>query len=60
MVKCPNCSSEMKVPNKQWKYNLFDVKSFECPKCNTKFRDYTKDGEHVFFLVFKDGKYRKG
>jgi DNA-directed RNA polymerase subunit RPC12/RpoP len=59
MVKCPKCKSEVNKPRKQWTYGYFDVMSYNCQGCGTKFREYTSRGKLRSVLMFKDGRYRK-
>jgi transposase-like protein len=56
MVKCPNCRREVAKHDKKWKYGKFCVDVFTCKNCNTKFREYTKNGKHSFTLMLKKGK----
>jgi len=59
MAKCPKYKSEVNKAGKQWTCSYFDVMSYNCQKCGTKFRKYTSHGELRFVLMFKDGRYRK-
>ena len=60
MVNCPKCGSDNTKPTKEWNYSVFRVKSFNCQKCETKFRDYTRKGKNTFTLVCnKKGFYTK-
>jgi hydrogenase maturation factor HypF (carbamoyltransferase family) len=56
MAKCPNCQSEVKNPDKTWKYGHFKVQAFSCKNCGTQFRDYSNKGEHCFTLKLERGK----
>jgi hypothetical protein len=55
MVKCPNCNKEVSKAKKSWFYGIFKVEVYSC-ECGTLFREYTKDGKHVFTLKLKKGK----
>ena len=58
MAKCPKCGKELNS-RKQWSYWVFKVEDYSCD-CGTKFRRYTKNGEHGFTLKLdKDGRFRK-
>jgi transcriptional regulator NrdR family protein len=61
MVKCPKCNTENTKPTKEWNYATFHVEKFDCSKCEAKFREYTKAGEHSFTLVSTNafGRYQK-
>jgi hypothetical protein len=55
MAKCPDCKKEVSKPMKSWSYGIFKVEAYSC-ECGTVFREYTKDGKHVFTLKHKKGK----
>ena len=59
MTKCPKCQTEQNKPDKIWNYKQYIAHFHVCPKCGTKFREYTVNGKHGFTLMLKDGKYRK-
>ena len=59
MLICPECRKELTKPNKTWKYSVFKAEFYVCGNCGAKIREYTKNGEHSFTLMLKDGKYRK-
>ncbi len=40
IIKCPTCKKEAKPTGKEWKQNVFEVKSFECIECKKKFKAY--------------------
>lgn len=56
MPKCPKCGKDAEQPQKAWKYSVYDVKSFNCPICETQFREYSKSGKHAFTLKHERGK----
>ena len=56
MAICPNCKTDNSKPEKQWNYGQFVVQAYNCKKCNTKFRDYSKDDKHAFSLKLEKGK----
>jgi len=56
MTSCPNCKKEVRVPKKKWAYGRFEVQSYECGCCKTKFREYVRDGKKVFALKQVKGK----
>jgi hypothetical protein len=60
MAVCPKCKTELDNPTKNWNFSNYVVYAYECPKCNTHFRDYMKDGEFIFSLAREeDGRFRK-
>jgi predicted nucleic-acid-binding Zn-ribbon protein len=59
MAKCPKCGTENIKPMKEWNYAAFHVEKFNCPKCATNFREYTKHGTHSFTLIMENGKYQR-
>jgi uncharacterized C2H2 Zn-finger protein len=40
MVKCPRCTKEVSNSSKEWNYAAFNVRLYECPKCNKTFKAY--------------------
>jgi len=56
MAKCPNCKTENLKPEKSWKYGVFNVYAYTCRKCKTRYREYKKNGKHVFTLKLEKGK----
>jgi len=39
-VKCPRCGIEVSPSGKEWNYNIFRVKRFDCKKCKKAFMGY--------------------
>jgi transposase-like protein len=56
MVNCPKCKKSNSKPDKTWKYGQFSVEAYTCTNCNTQFREYSKNGKHVFALKLEKGK----
>jgi len=56
--KCPRCGFEVTTPSKEWKYNVFIVKRFDCPRCRKWFREYYK-GKLSFILIATEKGPRK-
>lgn len=56
MVPCPKCKAENVEPTKKWKYGRFVVQLFYCSNCGTRYREYTRNGEHNFTLRLIKGK----
>jgi transposase-like protein len=56
MVVCPNCKTNVTKQSKSWRYGQFTVNAYECPKCNTQFREYYRNGKHSFTLKLEKGK----
>jgi hypothetical protein len=57
--KCPCCGFEVATPSKEWKYNAFLVKRFECPRCEKWFREYYYKGKLSFILIATEKGPRK-
>ena len=45
MPKCPRCGTEITDFIKEWTYGAFQVKKYDCKKCNKSFRAYYHKGE---------------
>jgi len=45
MVKCPRCKTEAHQTGKEWKYHVFNVKSYYCKQCKKEFNAYYRDDE---------------
>jgi predicted RNA-binding Zn-ribbon protein involved in translation (DUF1610 family) len=56
MGRCPNCGGESGKPEKTWKYSIFTVQAYICPKCGTRYRDYYRGERHSFTLKREKGK----
>lgn len=44
VVNCPRCNEEAQPTGKEWKYNLFHVKSYSCKECQKNFQAYFMHG----------------
>jgi predicted RNA-binding Zn-ribbon protein involved in translation (DUF1610 family) len=56
MATCPNCKTNVTKQSKSWKYGQFTVNAYVCPKCDTQFREYYRNGKHSFTLKYEKGK----
>jgi transposase-like protein len=45
MITCPRCGMEAQLTGKEWKYGVFDVKSYYCKQCKKKFNAYYRNDE---------------
>ena len=47
MLSCPRCKKEKTIQptGKEWKYNVFNVKSYYCEQCKKKFNAYYQDNK---------------
>jgi transposase-like protein len=45
MVNCPRCGLKAGQTGKEWKYHVFDAKSFYCNQCGKKFIVYYRNGK---------------
>lgn len=44
MVKCPRCGRDSKYREKEWRYDVYDAKTYYCAGCGMTFNVYYKDG----------------
>ena len=56
MAACPNCRTNVTKQSKSWKYGQFTVNAYVCPRCNTQFREYYRNGKYSFTLKYEKGK----
>ena len=50
LVKCPICNGEFQAePLKIWKFNIWKVSRYACPKCGSRFNVYT-NGKRVWTI----------
>lgn len=45
MVECLRCGKVSRYVEKEWKYDVYDAKSFYCKECSRVFVAYFKDNE---------------
>ncbi len=45
MTACPRCGQEAKATGKEWKFGLFDAKSYHCSSCEKPFSAYYRGGK---------------
>jgi transposase-like protein len=45
LVRCPRCGTEVSASSKEWDYNVFHVKRFDCKKCDKAFMAYFREGK---------------
>ena len=55
MPKCPNCTSHMQTPDKEWNFGKFRVKMYKCVKCGNQFREFFKGSAMQFMLSAHNG-----
>jgi len=56
MAVCPNCKTNVTKQSKNWKYGRFTVNAYVCPKRDTQFREYYRNGKYSFTLKYEKGK----
>jgi len=45
MVECPMCGKVSRYVEKEWRYNVYDAKSFYCVECGKSFNAYFKENK---------------
>jgi hypothetical protein len=56
MAICPNCKTTELIKVKAGSMVKLVANAYVCPKCNTRFWEYYRDGKHSFTLKFEKGK----
>ena len=53
-MKCSNCGAELpNKPSKEWEYNVYHVKMFDCPKCKKVVKCYFRHGTLAYTIPKK-------
>jgi len=45
VADCPRCGKASRYLEKEWRYDVYDAKSFYCKECGVVFVAYFKDGK---------------